>query len=76
MANVDYKKLSIIAILLMVGILYIFIFAYNEPILYMSLALISATALGLVPHYVGVSKSHLMGVLIIPAIIIYFNMFI
>jgi putative membrane protein len=76
MANVDYKKLSIIAIALMIGILYIFIFAYNEPILYMTLALISSTALGLVPHYVGVSKSHLMGVLIVPAIIIYFNIFI
>ncbi|MDR3222366.1 MAG: tripartite tricarboxylate transporter permease [Methanobrevibacter sp.] len=76
MAGVDYKKLSIIAILLMVGILYFFIIIYNGPILYLSLALISSTALGLIPHYVGVSKSHLMGVLIVPAIIIYIQMFI
>jgi putative membrane protein len=73
MAGMDYKKLSIITILLMIGILYLFIFVYNGPILYLTLALISSTALGLIPHYVGVSKSHLMGVLIIPAIIVYLN---
>jgi putative membrane protein len=74
MVGVDYKKISITSILLMVGILYLFILIYNGPIPYLTLALISSTALGLIPHYVGVSKSHLMGVLIVPAIVIYINM--
>ena len=42
----------------------------------MVLALITSTALGMLPHYIGVGKSHLMGVLIIPAIVIYMQMFI
>ena len=76
MSGVDYKKLSIGVILLQILILYIFIFYYEAPIGYMTLALITSTALGMLPHYIGVGKSHLMGVLIIPAIVIYLQMFI
>ncbi|MCQ2977025.1 MAG: tripartite tricarboxylate transporter permease [archaeon] len=76
MQGVDYKKLSIIVILLMIIILYIFTIVYQGPILYLTLALITSTAMGLLPHYLGVSKSHLMGVLILPAIIIYIQMYI
>ena len=76
MGGVDYKKLSIGVILLQISILYIFIIYYQSPIPYMTLALITSTALGLLPHYIGVGKSHLMGILIIPAIIIYMQMFI
>lgn len=76
MQGVDYKKLSIAVILLMIVILYIFAIIYEGPILYLTLALITSTAMGLLPHYLGVSKSHLMGVLILPAIIIYMQMFI
>lgn len=76
MDGVDYKKLSIAVILLQIVILYIFIFYYKAPILYMTLALITSTAMGMLPHYIGVGKSHLMGVLIIPAIVIYMQMFI
>ena len=76
MGGVDYKKLSITVILLQIVILYIFIFYYKAPILYMTLALITSTAMGMLPHYIGVGKSHLMGVLIIPAIVIYMQMFI
>ena len=76
MAKVDYKKLSIGVILLQIGILYLFIVYYKAPIFYMSLALITSTAMGMLPHYIGVGKSHLMGVLIIPAIVIYMQMFI
>lgn len=76
MGGVDYKKLSIAVILLQIVILYIFIFYYKAPILYMTLALITSTAMGILPHYIGVGKSHLMGVLIIPAIVIYMQMFI
>ena len=76
MGGVDYKKLSIGVILLQIIILYIFIFYYKAPIGYMTLALITSTAMGMLPHYIGIGKSHLMGVLIIPAIVIYFQMFI
>jgi len=76
MQGIDYKKLSISVIILMIVILYVFAIVYEGPILYLTLALITSTALGLLPHYLGVSKSHLMGVLILPAIIIYMQMFI
>ena len=76
MGMVDYKKLSIGVILLQILILYIFIFYYKAPIAYMTIALITSTALGMLPHYIGVGKSHLTGVLIIPAIVIYMKMFI
>ncbi|WP_458455644.1 tripartite tricarboxylate transporter permease [Methanobrevibacter sp.] len=75
MGGVDYKKLSIGVILLQIIILYIFIFYYKAPLGYMTLALITSMAMGMLPHYIGIGKSHLMGVLIIPAIVIYFQMF-
>ncbi|WP_245637304.1 tripartite tricarboxylate transporter permease [Methanobrevibacter curvatus] len=75
MEKLDYKKMSISVIILMIVILYIFGFIYSSPISYLTLTLITSTALGLLPHYIGVSKSQLMGVLILPAMIIYFNMF-
>ena len=76
MGGVDYRKLSIGVILLQVAILYVFVFYYRAPVGYMTLALITSTAMGMLPHYLGVGKSHLMGVLIIPAIVIYFQMFV
>ncbi|MCC7553052.1 MAG: tripartite tricarboxylate transporter permease [Methanobacteriaceae archaeon] len=76
MKNIDYRKLSISVIILMVMLIYIFAVVYDAPILYLTLVLITSTAMGLLPHYLGVGKSHLMGVLIVPAIIIYIQMFI
>ena len=76
MGGVDYRKLSIAVIILQIGILYIFTLYYKAPIFYMTLALITSIALGMLPHYIGVGKSHLMGVLIVPAIVIYMQMFI
>ncbi|WP_296790134.1 tripartite tricarboxylate transporter permease [uncultured Methanobrevibacter sp.] len=76
MSRVDYKKLSIGVIILQIVILYIFVFYYQAPVGYMTLALITSTAMGMLPHFLGVGKSHLMGVLIIPAIVIYMQMFI
>ena len=76
MAKVNYRKLSVGVILLQIVILYIFIFYYRAPIAYMTLALITSTAMGMLPHYLGIGKSHLMGVLIIPAIVIYMQMFL
>ncbi len=76
MGGVDYRKLSIGVIILQIVILYIFVFYYQAPVFYMTLALITSTAMGMLPHYIGVGKSHLMGILIIPAIVIYMQMFI
>ena len=76
MGGIDYKNLSIGVILLQILILYIFILYYQAPIVYMTLALITSTAMGMLPHYIGVGKSHLMGILIIPAIVIYMQMFL
>ena len=76
MGAVDYKRLSVGVVLLQIAILYIFIFYYRAPVGYMTLALITSTAMGMLPHYLGVGKSHLMGVLIVPAIVIYIQMFI
>ena len=67
---------SVLIFLPNIMILYLFIFYYKAPVFYMTLALITSTALGMLPHYIGIGKSHLMGVLIIPAIVIYIQMFI
>ena len=76
MGGVDYRKLSIGVIILQIVILYIFVFYYQAPVIYMTIALVTSTAMGMLPHYIGVGKSHLMGILIIPAIVIYMQMFI
>lgn len=76
MQGINYKKLSIFVIILMIVILFVFAIISEASIPYMALVLITSTALGLLPHYLGVSKSHLMGVLIIPAIMVYFIMFV
>lgn len=75
MSGIDYRKLSIAVIVLQVILLYIFGLYYQAPLLYLTLMLVTSTAMGLLPHYLDVGKSHLMGVLIIPAIIIYMQMF-
>ena len=75
MGGVDYRKLSIFVRILQIISLYIFIIYYGAPILFVTLILITSIAMGMLPHYLGVGKSHLMGVLIIPAIVIYYQMF-
>lgn len=75
MSGIDYRKLSIAVIVLQVILLYIFGLYYQAPLPYLTLMLVTSTAMGLLPHYLDVGKSHLMGVLIIPAIIIYMQMF-
>lgn len=75
MGGIDYRKLSIAVIVLQIIIMYIFTFYYKGPVGYLTLLLIVSTAMGLLPHYLGVGKSNLMGVLIVPAIVIYYQMF-
>jgi putative membrane protein len=69
--KINYIKLSIIVIGFMSSLVILFAVIENANILYILLVYITSISLGLIPHYIGVNKSNLMGVLIIPAIIIY-----
>lgn len=73
--KVNYEKLSWIVIIFMSFLVIVFSLWYHANVLYMIIAYITAISLGLLPHYVDVNKSNLMGVLIVPAIVIYYNMF-
>ena len=75
MSGIDYRKLSIAVMILQGILLYSVGLYYQAPLPYLTLMLVTSTAMGLLPHYLDVGKSHLMGVLIIPAIIIYMQMF-
>ncbi len=74
--KINYKRLTKIIIIFMAILLLVFSVIENAPLYYILLALMTSISLGLVPHYLGVSKSHLMGVLIVPAIIVYCAMFL
>lgn len=73
--KINYEKLTWIVIIFMSILVVVFPLWYNLNILYMIIVYITAISLGLLPHYLGVNKSNLMGVLIVPAIVIYYNMF-
>ncbi|WP_414470504.1 tripartite tricarboxylate transporter permease [Methanobacterium sp. ACI-7] len=73
--NVNYKNLTLVIITFMSILVALFSLWYHLNLLFMILVYITTISLGLIPHYVGVNKSNLMGVLIIPAIVIYYNMF-
>ena len=72
--KINYRKLSWIVITFMSLLVIGFSLWYHANILFMLLVYITATALGLLPHYLGVNKSNLMGVLIVPAVVVYFNL--
>jgi len=67
----DYNRLSKLVICFISLFVIIFSLLENAPVHFILLAYVTSIALGLIPHYVGVSKSHLMGVLIVPALAIY-----
>jgi putative membrane protein len=73
--DINYNKLSVVVIVFMSFLIIVFSLMEQAFLPYILLVYITATALGLLPHYLGISKSHLMGVLIVPATVIYFNMF-
>ncbi len=70
--QINYKKLTWIVITFMSLLVIGFSIWYHVNIPFILIAYITAISLGLLPHYVGVNKSNLMGVLILPAIVIYF----
>ncbi|HHW04462.1 MAG TPA: tripartite tricarboxylate transporter permease [Methanothermobacter sp.] len=67
----DYNKLSKLVIFFISCLVVIFSLWENAPVHFILLAYVTSIAVGLIPHYIGVSKSYLMGVLIIPALAIY-----
>lgn len=69
--KINYAKLSIIVIFFMSFLIIIFSIIENSNIPYIILVYLTSISLGLIPHYIGVNKSNLMGVLIIPAIVVY-----
>ncbi|MFZ0441007.1 MAG: tripartite tricarboxylate transporter permease [Methanobacterium sp.] len=72
--EIDYSRLSKLVILFMSILVIIFAIIENANILYILLVYFTSISLGLIPHYIGVNKSNLMGVLILPAIFIYTGM--
>jgi putative membrane protein len=69
--RINYSKLSKLVITFMSVLVFFFAFIEHTTLLYILLVYITSISLGLIPHYIGVNKSNLMGVLIVPAIIIY-----
>ncbi|WP_048191457.1 tripartite tricarboxylate transporter permease [Methanobacterium sp. SMA-27] len=69
--RINYSKLSKLVITFMSVLVFFFALIEHTNLLYILLVYITSISLGLIPHYIGVNKSNLMGVLIVPAIIIY-----
>ena len=72
--RIDYTRLSWAVIVLMTFIVVLFAVMEHSNVPFILMVYATAVALGLLPHYIGVNKSNLMGVLIVPAIIIYMGM--
>jgi len=69
--HLDYNKLSWTVMIFMSFLVILFALMEHANILFIILVYTTAVALGLLPHYLGLNKSNLMGVLIVPAIVIY-----
>lgn len=72
--EINYKKLTNIIIIVMSFIVIMFSIWYKINLLFMLLTYLTSLSMGLLPHYLGINKSNLMGVLILPAIVIYYSM--
>ncbi|HNS25423.1 MAG: tripartite tricarboxylate transporter permease [Euryarchaeota archaeon] len=70
----DYQKLTWSVIIFMSFLVGLFSFIEQANILMVVLTYITSISLGLLPHYLGINKSHLMGVLIVPAIVVYMGL--
>lgn len=72
--KIDYNKLSWVVIIFMSFLVLLFTLMEHANVLFVAVVYTTSIALGLLPHYLGLNKSNLMGVLIVPAIVIYFNL--
>lgn len=69
--HLNYSKLSWVVMIFMSFLVVLFALMEHANILFIILVYATAVALGLLPHYLDINKSNLMGVLIVPAIVIY-----
>lgn len=74
MQKINYEKLSWVVIILMSFLVILFALMEHANLIFILIIYITAISLGLLPHYLDINKSHLMGVLIIPAIVVYAGM--
>jgi putative membrane protein len=71
MQKLNYEKLSWVVIIFMSFLVVLFAVMEHANLIFIILIYLTSIALGLLPHYLDINKSHLMGVLIIPAIVVY-----
>ncbi|MDO5850951.1 MAG: tripartite tricarboxylate transporter permease [Methanobacteriaceae archaeon] len=69
--KINYLYLSYIIIFLMSMVVLVYALFDGVPVGFMLLCYITSVSLGLIPHFIGISKSNLMGVLILPSIIMF-----
>jgi putative membrane protein len=69
--QLDYNKLSWMVIIFMSFIVMIFTLMDHANLFFILLVYATSISMGLLPHYLGINKSNLMGVLVVPAIVIY-----
>jgi putative membrane protein len=74
MQKINYEKLSWVVIILMSFLVVLFALMEHANLIFILIIYITAISLGLLPHYLDINKSHLMGVLIVPAIVLYAGM--
>jgi len=74
MQKINYKKLSWTVIIFMSFLVVLFGVMEHANLFFVMVTYITSIALGLLPHYLDINKSNLMGVLIVPAIVVYMGM--
>lgn len=71
MQYLDYNKISMVVIVFMSLLVLFFALMEHANLIFVMFIYITSIAMGLLPHYLNINKSHLMGVLIVPAIVVY-----
>jgi putative membrane protein len=69
--KINYEKLSLLVIIFMSFLVVLFGVMEHANLFFVLVIYITSISLGLLPHYLDINKSNLMGVLIVPAIVIY-----
>ncbi|OED30447.1 tripartite tricarboxylate transporter permease [Methanosphaera sp. WGK6] len=72
--QINYKKINIIIIISITCLIILFTIFTNGCIWYVILCYITSIALGILTNSLDLSKSNLMGILIIPSILIYLGL--
>lgn len=75
MQKINYEKMSWFVIFFMSFLVVLFGVMEGANLIFILLIYITSITMGLLPHYLNINKSHLMGVLIMPAIVVYTGIF-